>query len=57
MKTNASLSGFSFAAMSSPQCQVDVAPWKSPWPVGSTIDVIYVTILSFIFYCPKPVVE
>jgi hypothetical protein len=26
IKTNASLSGFSFGAMSSPRCQIDVLP-------------------------------
>ena len=28
IKTNASLSGFSFGAMSSPRCQIDVAHWS-----------------------------
>ena len=31
--------------------------FRSHWQLRSTIDVIYITILGFIFHCPKAIVE
>src|SRR5215471_9551620 len=54
IKIKGSLSGF--GAICSPRCQIDVGLAHLS-RLESAIDVIYVTIFRFYFYCPKPAVE